>query len=50
MRFFLEDEKGATAIEYGLIVLLLSVSIIAAAATVGTQIAALLNSVSGQIP
>ncbi len=35
---FLRDESGATAIEYGLIVALIAVVIIAAVTTVGTQL------------
>ncbi len=35
---FLRDESGATAIEYGLIVALIAVVIIAAVTTVGTNL------------
>ncbi|WP_427452594.1 Flp family type IVb pilin [Litorimonas sp. WD9-15] len=35
---FIEDESGATAIEYGLIAALISVGIIAGARTIGTGI------------
>lgn len=35
---FINDESGATAIEYGLIAALISVVIITAATTLGTQI------------
>ena len=35
---FIEDESGATAIEYGLIAALISVGIIAGAKTVGTNV------------
>ena len=35
---FLKDEDGATAIEYGLIAALISVAIIAAVQTVGTNL------------
>jgi pilus assembly protein Flp/PilA len=35
---FANDESGATAIEYGLIAALISVAIIAAATTLGTNI------------
>lgn len=35
---FIKDESGATAIEYGLIAALISVAIISAATTMGTQI------------
>lgn len=35
---FLSDESGATAIEYGLIAALISIAIITAATTLGTNI------------
>jgi pilus assembly protein Flp/PilA len=35
---FLKDESGATAIEYGLIVALIAVVIIAAVSTIGTKL------------
>ena len=35
---FLKDESGATAIEYGLIAALISVTIIAAVTTLGEQL------------
>lgn len=35
---FIEDESGATAIEYGLIAALISVGIIAGAKTIGSNI------------
>jgi pilus assembly protein Flp/PilA len=38
---FMNDESGATAIEYGLIAALISVAIITGATTVGTQISGL---------
>jgi pilus assembly protein Flp/PilA len=37
-RTFLRDDKGATAIEYGLIAALIAVAIIAGATTVGTNL------------
>jgi pilus assembly protein Flp/PilA len=43
---FLNDESGATAIEYGLIASLIAVAIIAAATTLGTTISNTFNSVS----
>ena len=43
---FLEDESGATAIEYGLIAALIAVGIIAAARLLGTQISATFTTVS----
>ncbi len=43
---FLKDESGATAIEYGLIAALLSVTIIGTVTTVGTNLTAVFTSVS----
>ena len=42
---FLEDDTGATAIEYGLIAALISVVIITAVTTVGTSLSSTFNSV-----
>jgi pilus assembly protein Flp/PilA len=38
LRRFSEDERGATAIEYGLIVALISVVVITAVTTLGTKL------------
>ena len=46
---FLNDESGATAIEYGLIAALISVAIIGAATTLGTKLGSTFGSVSGQL-
>ena len=43
---FLEDDKGATAIEYGLIVALIAVTAIAAMQTLGNEFGATLGTVS----
>ena len=43
---FMKDESGATAIEYGLIAALISITIITAATTIGTGIAAKFQTVS----
>ncbi|MCF6220847.1 MAG: Flp family type IVb pilin [Robiginitomaculum sp.] len=43
---FKNDESGATAIEYGLIAALISVGIIAAATSLGDNIATKFNTVS----
>jgi pilus assembly protein Flp/PilA len=43
---FLEDDTGATAIEYGLIAALISVVIITAVTTVGTSLSSTFNNVS----
>lgn len=47
---FLKDESGATAIEYGLIALLVSVALITAMTTLGSKIAGTFNKVSATIP
>lgn len=46
---FLQDESGATAIEYGLIAALISVGIIAAATTLGGNLGNLFNGIAGKI-
>ncbi|KZL11382.1 MULTISPECIES: Flp family type IVb pilin [Pseudovibrio] len=43
---FLKDESGATAIEYGLIAGFISVVIIGAVATIGTEIAEIFQAIS----
>ncbi|MCW2583305.1 MAG: Flp/Fap pilin component [Klenkia sp.] len=44
------DEKGATAVEYGLLVGLIAVVIIAAVTLFGTSLRDLFNTVAGQLP
>ena len=46
---FLNDESGATAIEYGLIAALIAVGIIAAATTLGGSLSGLFNRISGRL-
>jgi pilus assembly protein Flp/PilA len=46
---FLNDESGATAIEYGLIAALISVAIIAGASTLGTQVGATFTGIGGEV-
>jgi pilus assembly protein Flp/PilA len=46
---FLRDETGATAIEYGLIVALISVVIITAVTSVGTNLRAKFNSINSAL-
>ena len=46
---FIDDESGATAIEYGLIAALISVAIIGAATTLGTKLSSTFNKVSTQL-
>ncbi len=42
---FLKDESGATAIEYGLIAALISVVIVTALTTIGTNLSTKFNSI-----
>jgi pilus assembly protein Flp/PilA len=46
---FLCDERGTTAIEYGLIAVLLSVAIIAAVSAVGTEISGMFGRVDTKV-
>jgi pilus assembly protein Flp/PilA len=46
---FLDDESGATAIEYGLIAALIAVGIIAAATTLGGSLAGLFNNIATKL-
>ena len=43
---FLQDESGATAIEYGLIAALVSVAAVTALTSVGTSLSSMFNKVS----
>jgi pilus assembly protein Flp/PilA len=43
------DEKGATAVEYGLMVSLIAIVIIVAVALVGTNLSAVFNTVQGAV-
>ncbi len=43
------SERGATAVEYGLMVSLIAVVIIAAVSLVGTNLTAIFNYVAGQL-
>jgi len=49
MRSFAFCEKGATAIEYGLIAGLIAVAIITAVSSVGTNLTAKFNQVAGNL-
>lgn len=49
MQNFAKDESGATAIEYGLIAALVSVIIIAALTTLGTNLSDVFNTVAQAI-
>ena len=46
---FLNDESGATAIEYGLIAALIGVGIIVSARALGLQLTAVFGYISGQL-
>lgn len=46
---FLNDESGATAIEYGLIAALISVAIIGGAGMVGTTLNSTFTTISGNL-
>jgi pilus assembly protein Flp/PilA len=45
-----KDEKGATAVEYGLMVGLIAVAIIFAVTTLGDRLEALFNQIAGALP
>lgn len=49
-RRFENGEKGATAVEYGIMVALIAVVIIAAVTTLGGNIKQMFEGVSGRIP
>ena len=46
---FMKSEKGATAIEYGLIAALVAVVIITAVTALGTKLSGVFNSVSSSL-
>lgn len=46
---FLQDESGATAIEYGLIAALVSVAMIGAATQLGTKVGSTMNLVKNSL-
>ena len=46
---FMNDESGATAIEYGLIAALIAVGIIAAATTLGNSLSSLFGRISTRL-
>jgi len=46
---FMEDESGATAIEYGLIAALIAVVIIGAVSAVGTNLKGTFNNIAGNV-
>ena len=44
-----DDERGATAVEYGLMVALIAVAIITAVTLLGTNLTALFNDIAGKV-
>ena len=46
---FLKSDKGATAVEYGLMVALIAVVVVSALTTVGTKMKSVFTSLSGSI-
>ncbi len=49
LKRFIDDETGATAIEYGLIASLIAVAIIGAVTTLGTKLTTTFGSVSAKL-
>jgi len=49
-RFENREERGATAVEYGLLVGLIAVAIIVAVTALGGKLTGLFNGVTGKIP
>lgn len=45
----INDEKGATAVEYGLIVTLIALAIIVGATAVGTSLNGMFNDIAGRL-
>ena len=43
------DDRGATAVEYGLIVFLIAIAIVTAVALVGTNLSKLFNTIAGSL-
>jgi pilus assembly protein Flp/PilA len=46
---FMNDESGATAIEYGLVAALISISIITGATSIGNQLSNLFSNVANEL-
>jgi len=47
---FINDEEGASAVEYGLLVGLIAVAIIVAVTALGTKLAALFTTITAALP
>ncbi len=50
LRAFLENESGATAIEYGLIAALISLAIITGVRRIGTKLSGTFDKIAGNLP
>jgi len=50
VKYFVQDEEGVTAIEYGLIAALIAVVIIGAVTTVGTDLRTTFTAVAAALP
>ncbi|RPD37737.1 Flp family type IVb pilin [Candidatus Liberibacter solanacearum] len=50
IRKFLQDESGATAIEYGLLAALVAVAIIVSVTALGTKLSATFKKVTDSLP
>ena len=46
---FIQDEEGATAVEYGLMAALIAAVIIGVVTTLGTNLSTVFNTIAGQI-
>ena len=46
----LRSEKGATAVEYGIMVALIAVAIIVAVTLLGSNLTSMFNNVAGKVP
>lgn len=49
VKSFIREEEGASAVEYGLLVALIAVAIIAAVTAVGSNLASLFNTVASTL-
>ncbi len=49
LKRFFQDEAGASAVEYGLLVALIAVVIIAAVTTLGTNLSGTFSTVAGSV-
>lgn len=49
LRTFLQDERGATAIEYGLIAALIAITIVTAVTSIGTKLNTVFNNVGNAL-